>query len=252
LLEGYVASVPHDDYITMASEGIIAIPLEGQASGGVLATGIHFYEFIPAAQAGDKAPDVLLAHELEEQHEYVVVLSTSGGLYRYNIGDVVRVKGFMGATPLVEFLYRAGATCSLTGEKLTEAQVSEAITTTAAVQRLEVTAFTMCPASEGFPHYVVLVEFAVRPTAAEAKAFLAAVDRELGRHNIEYHAKRDSRRLGAPELWVVEPLGYQTWRRRRIASGSNAEQIKPTPLSRDPRFPLQLEVAERVHADQLH
>jgi hypothetical protein len=48
------------------------------------------------------------------------VLSTSGGLYRYNIGDVVRVRDFIGATPVVEFLHRTGPGASLTGENLPE------------------------------------------------------------------------------------------------------------------------------------
>ena len=120
LLEPLLGPVAQRDYISMASEGILAIPLEDGPSGGVLPTSIHFYEFIPQEQTDRAEPDVLLADQIEAERDYAIVLSTSAGLYRYQIGDVVRVKGFLDKTPIIEFRHRLGATCSLTGEQLTE------------------------------------------------------------------------------------------------------------------------------------
>src|SRR5262249_48643438 len=146
------------DYILMASEGVVAIPFDDRRSGGLLATPIHFYEFIPEEQAERPDPDVLLAGDLEVGQSYVVVLSTTAGLYRYNINDVVRVTGKKGRTPVVEFLYRAGATSSIIGEKLTEEQVVGAVGALCNRLGLTLEGFTLAPAAQGFPRYVLLAE----------------------------------------------------------------------------------------------
>jgi hypothetical protein len=245
LLEPHLGPVPQRDYILMASEGIIAIPCEDHESGGVLATPIHFYEFIPEEEAERSNPAVLLAHELEVGRNYVVVLSTSGGLYRYNISDVVRVRALRGRTPVIEFLYRTGATSSITGEKLTEEQVVAAVGALAARAALPLEGFTLLPAADGFPRYVLLAELSSLPDRDVLQALPRQLDAELQERNIEYGAKRRSQRLEAPELWLVERGGYETLRRKRIAEGSNDAQIKPVGLTRDAAFARQFRVTER-------
>ena len=245
LLEPHLGPVGQRDYILMASEGIIAIPVEDQVSGGLLATGIHFYEFIPEEEAERPDPTVRLAHELEVGRNYVVVLSTSGGLYRYNISDVVRVRALRGRTPVVEFLYRTGATSSITGEKLTEEQVVAAVGALAARVALPLEGFTLLPAPDGFPRYVLLAELSSLPDRAVLQALPRQLDAELQERNIEYGAKRRSQRLEAPEVWLVERGGYETLRRKRIADGSNDAQIKPVGLTRDAAFATNFQVTER-------
>jgi GH3 auxin-responsive promoter len=244
LLEPYLGSPPQRDYLLMASEGIIAIPIEDGNSGGVLATHIHFYEFIAEEDADSPAPPVLLASDLEVGRNYVVLLSTSAGLYRYNIGDVVRVRGMQERTPIVEFLHRSGATCSLTGEKLTEQQVIQAMNAVSRRYGIALEGFTLHPAAQGFPHYVLLVEAAGAGEATLPATLPAAFEHELYERNIEYRAKRHSQRLGPLELRVAAPGAYYEWRRRRIAAGANDAQIKPVHLTRDAQFsaglPLQL------------
>jgi hypothetical protein len=232
----------------MASEGIIAIPHEDHRSGGLLATPIHFYEFIPEEQAERAAPDVLLAHELDVGRNYVVLLSTSAGLYRYNIADVLHVSGKKGRTPIVEFLYRTGATSSITGEKLTEDQVVATVGALAARHRLALEGFTLAPAQDGFPRYVLLAELSALPAPETLRGLPGAFDAELQARNIEYGAKRSSLRLEAPEVWLVARGGYEALRARRVAEGANDGQIKPVGLTRDPRFAEQFQVVERLRA----
>ena len=250
LLEPHLGAVAQRDYILMASEGIIAIPYEDGQSGGLLATSIHFYEFIPEEQADRSDPDVLLAGDLEVGKNYIVLLSTSAGLYRYNIGDVLRVRAMRERTPVVEFLYRAGATSSITGEKLTEEQVVAAVAALAVRTRLTFEHFTLTPAPEGFPRYLLLAELpAGAPAPAETlRATPAMLDALLQEHNIEYGAKRKSQRLEAPEVWLVARGSYEALRQRRLAQGANDGQIKPVGLTRDSTFANQFEVVERFDA----
>lgn len=247
LLAPHLGQVAQRDYILMASEGIIAIPDEDGTSGGVLATPIHYYEFIPEDQIERSDPQVLSAHELEVGRNYVVLLTTTGGLYRYNINDVVHVRGKRGNTPLVEFLYRAGATSSLTGEKLTEDQVVGAVDALAARRGLALEGYTLVPAPEGFPRYVLLAEIGGDVGHERLADIARALDAAIEERNIEYGAKRKSLRLEAPEVWRVAPGSYAALRQRRIAAGANDAQIKPIALSRDAAFAGQFEVIERFH-----
>jgi hypothetical protein len=236
------------DYILMASEGVMAVPLADGSSGGALAIDSHVYELVPEERYGPEDAPTLLPHELEVGRTYVVVLTNGSGLYRYDIGDVVRVVRFEGRTPVVEFLHRAGATCSLTGEKLTEDQVTAAMSEVAAELGLSVHAFTMHPAPEGFPRYVALVELSVPASEDAKRAFPRCLDEALHRCNVEYGSKRASERLAAPELWIVAPGGYEARRQARLRSGTSDSQIKPTHLTRDSAFSDSFPITERVHA----
>jgi hypothetical protein len=245
LLEPHLSGVIGRDYISMASEGIISIPVGDGQSGGALAAGVHFYELIPEEDADQPSPLTLLPHEAELGKSYVVVLTTNAGLYRYNIGDVVRVNGFVERTPRIEFLHRAGNTCSLTGEKLTEDQVTGAIDGAAQRLGLSIESFTAQPAPSGFPRYVFLVELREPAPREKLTLFPAEVDRALDERNIEYGSKRSSERLGAPELWLLAPGSYRARKERRMREGANDVQLKPTHLVRDARFCEQFEIVER-------
>lgn len=248
LLAPQLAGVAGRDYILMASEGVMAIPIDDGRSGGPLAIGVHVYEFIPEDQADRSDPDVLLPEQLEDGRTYVLVLSNGSGLYRYNIGDVVRVRGFVGRTPCIEFLHRAGSTCSLTGEKLTEDQVTMAVGDVARSLALRIVGFTLAPAKVGFPRYVAYVELDGDADPRALASFPSRLDEALEQHNIEYGGKRSSERLAAPELAVIQAGSFDARRRQRLAGGTSDSQIKPTHLTRDASFGDEFEVVGRFHA----
>jgi hypothetical protein len=102
----------------IATEGIISIPF-GQH--WPLAVTSHFLEFV--ASDGQ----VLRAHELERGNTYEVCLTTSGGLYRYRLNDLIRVDGFAENTPSIRFVAKTGQISDHFGEKLSEAFVYTAI-----------------------------------------------------------------------------------------------------------------------------
>lgn len=248
-LEAYIGPGPEQrDYVSMASEGILAIPVRDCLYGGVPAVPIHFYEFIPIEEAEGPCPATRLIHQLELNREYVVVLSTTAGLYRYNIGDVVRVAGFLGRTPVVGFLHRFGATCSLTGEKLTEPQIVAAVHDSAERLALQLAQFVAFPSLEPFPHYVFLVHFKDVPEPLLLRRFLEAIDRELQVLNIEYAAKRGSLRLANPTLMVTGPGGFETAKPRETSARPAEEQIKPRHLSRNPDFHKGFDIRETIDA----
>jgi hypothetical protein len=250
MLEEHLPGVPGRDYLMMASEGIMAVPLQDRESGGALAVGVHFYEFIPEEQYDRSDREVLVPHQLEIGREYVVVLSNPSGLYRYDIGDVVRVRRFVGTTPVIEFLHRAGRTCSFTGEKLTEAQVTAAVLDASAGEGVPLVSFTLIPALDrGLPHYRLLVETAGPTDRERLGSLLRSFETKLGEHNSEYASKRKTLRLDPPELWLVAPGGYDALKRSRVEAGASEDQVKQTHLTRDDAFWRTFEIRERIGAD---
>ena len=68
----------------------MTIPLRDDTSCGMLDYVHHYYEFIPEQEIDSANPTVLEAHELQPGGNYFILLTTSAGLYRYDIHDVVR------------------------------------------------------------------------------------------------------------------------------------------------------------------
>lgn len=111
-------NVPVQTKGLLATEAFVSLPFAGRHP---LAVTSHFCEFL------DDAGRVHLAADLRVGAEYEVVVTTGGGLWRYRLGDRVRVTGRVGRTPTVEFLGRAGKVSDLFGEKLSEAFVVEVV-----------------------------------------------------------------------------------------------------------------------------
>ena len=98
----------------LATEGIMTIPIEGV---GKRLTDAHFFEFI------DKNNDVRLKNQLDIGAEYKIIITTSGGLYRYDIGDIVRYNG----NYCFDFVGKSGNVSDYFGEKLNEIHVRRVI-----------------------------------------------------------------------------------------------------------------------------
>ncbi|HEX7228041.1 MAG TPA: GH3 auxin-responsive promoter family protein, partial [Candidatus Binatia bacterium] len=83
-------TTPVRDLGYMASEAQMTLPVFDSGSAGILAVDKNFYEFIPETEISASAPTILTCSELEEGNLYYIVLTTPGGLYRYDINDVIR------------------------------------------------------------------------------------------------------------------------------------------------------------------
>jgi GH3 auxin-responsive promoter len=112
------AGVPLQTKGLLATEGIVSFPFGIHRPLAVLS---HFFEFI------DASGGFHLADELSEGAEYSVVLTTGGGLYRYRLGDRVRVDGFVHGTPSISFVGRDDRVSDWCGEKLSESFVARVL-----------------------------------------------------------------------------------------------------------------------------
>ncbi len=219
----YFGDTPIRDLGLLASEGRMTLPFANSTPSGVLDIWSHVFEFIPESEIDSTSPIALGAHELEEGQTYYIVPTTTYGLYRYHISDLVRVTGFLGRTPLVEFLGKGHRFANITGEKLSEHHVTRAVDAVLKAVPIPLNTYSLAPVwNESEPHYGFFVE----PTSG-VEQFVQALDRELGVQNIEYAAKRESGRLGALQPMRL-PEGYwATWDAENLRTrGGAAEQYK--------------------------
>jgi hypothetical protein len=221
----------------VASEGRMTIPLKDGTPAGVLDVTTHYFEFVPEAEGDSPRPTVLGAHELEEGRHYFVLLTTAAGLYRYHIHDLVRVAGFHRRTPLLEFLGKGQNFANLTGEKLSEYQVAQAVAEAARRHGLMLPAYVLAPCwEERQPYYGFFVE---RDTwdESQARSALEEIDSALARANDEYQAKRASGRLGPVRVMWLPPGTWVKWDGERLArAGGPPEQYKHPCLIGDVKF----------------
>ncbi|HEX2476220.1 MAG TPA: GH3 auxin-responsive promoter family protein [Lacipirellulaceae bacterium] len=212
------------DHGLSASEGRMTIPLADGTSAGILDFYHNYFEFIPIEEHGSDGATALEAHELEEGREYFILLTTSGGLYRYDIHDVVRCVGFEGQAPLLEFLNKGKSFANVTGEKLSEYQVIEAVEQSFRDLGLAIDAFTLAPVMEDKPRYVLLVEPQVhRGRAAELAKLL---QRHLEKVNEEYAEKCASGRLLSVQVREVPAGTWNSLRREKTGRRGNFEEYK--------------------------
>src|SRR5262249_9951076 len=191
-LPAHYGATPVRDLGLIASEGRMTLPMADGTRAGVLDVTSHFFEFIPEAEIDAKRPAVLGAHELAEGRSYYILPTTAYGLYRYHICDLVRVAGFFNRTPLLEFLGKGNRFATLTGEKLSEHQVTQAMDLAAAEAGAQTPAgYSLAPCwDEAQPYYGLFVERGDLSDEAAAR-LLGALDKQLRLQNTEYDAKRD-------------------------------------------------------------
>ncbi|HEU5317073.1 MAG TPA: GH3 auxin-responsive promoter family protein, partial [Chloroflexota bacterium] len=231
----------------MASEGRGATPLVDSGAGGVLNVTSHFFEFLPEERRDDPGAELLTCDQLEAGREYYIYFTTSSGLYRYDINDVVRVVDFYRNTPVIQFVRKGQGITSITGEKLTESQVTAALMRVVDGHGFDVQHFTACVEWGEPPRYAMYAELGDSMSPERCRTFLAEMEAALCQGNAEYETKRESQRLGAPVLKRVAAGTYQLLRQRRVAEGAPETQVKIPQLSTSMDFGAQLEVREEIH-----
>ena len=235
----YFGDVPLRDHGLSASEGHMTSPMEDESCAGLLDYESHFFEFVPVAEQGSPSPIVLEAHELQEGQEYYLLMTTLSGLYRYDIHDIVRCDGFVGSCPKLTFLNKGAHFSSLTGEKLSELQVTQAVAQAFRDAGVAIEHYSLVPVPGDPAHYLLLVEQPVDPLVTRRVEQL--VDQRLAEVNCEYEDRRQSQRLGKIVVASV-PAGTWADHRRQQTSheGSDTYAYKHPFLAAKP------ELAERL------
>ena len=173
-----------------ASEGFFAVQLERDSRAMLLLTDTEvFYEFIPVEHADDSRPECLPLWKVEPGHVYEMVITNSNGLWRYRLGDTVKVESVEPVTITV-----AGRTkhfINAFGEELMVYNADAALARTCRETGASVRNYTAAPVYAGDRsrgRHEWLIEWEHAP--ADAEAFAERLDTNLRHENSDYDAKR--------------------------------------------------------------
>ena len=227
--------VPVRDWGYLSSEARGSIPLSDEGSAGVLTVASNFFEFVATDDLEGKGGDpgkwnFLTVGDIEEGKEYYIFVTTTGGLWRYDINDVIKVVGKYNQTPQIVFLRKGRGMTNLTGEKVSVNQIITSFQEASQETGVVVDHF-LAEADLQKSRYIFRVEFATRVDEVIQESFLKCLDSKLKGINIEYKTKRDSLRLSSPVLHVMREGWYERRRQAQVAGGMRAFQAKTQLLS---------------------
>ena len=164
----------------LATEGITTLPFSGCLLPALTS---HYYEF------ADEHNQIHPLTQLQHGNRYRLLLTTQGGLYRYDTQDWLLAQNSPYAhVPSLHFIGRSSLNSDLVGEKLNEAFVAQAI-----AQSLP--PFSGCLLLQGStnpqPHYILWHD----PTFSPSAATIAQLNTALCT-NPQYHYAQQIGQLG--------------------------------------------------------
>jgi GH3 auxin-responsive promoter len=221
-------------YQSTECRGTVAVDPETPA--GLPMLHHHYFEFVDQADWDSGRPRVVGLGQLAAGTRYYVVVTTASGLFRYFMNDLVEVGGRFAGTPLLRFVQKGKGVTSLTGEKLYEAHVIEAVQQTS--RRFGINAgFFVLVANEESSSYQLYIE-SDAPDRVSSERIAEAVDALLAELNQEYQAKRKSGRLSPLTVAWMRLGAGEEYKAACVRKGQREGQFKPAVLQYKRDMPL--------------
>lgn len=222
-----------------ASEGFFAVQQRpGDPAMGLLLNAEVFYEFIPLdgmnGMDGQSSLSPIPAWEVTPGEVYELVITSSNGLWRYRLGDTVKVvRADDGAGVEITIAGRTKCFINAFGEELMVYNAEAAMARATSLTGARVADYTAAPvyaSDKTKGRHQWLVEFAAEPPCGISE-FAAILDRELQSENSDYQAKRAGGIfLDRLEIIPASPGLFNRW---LAATGKLGGQRKVPRLSND-------------------
>jgi GH3 auxin-responsive promoter len=214
-----------------ASEGFIAAQVNPDDDGMLLFTehGV-FYEFMPVEEYGNEDPKTVGLNKVAVGKNYALVISTTGGLWRYLIGDTVQ---FTSINPYkIKITGRLKHYMNAFGEEVIVDNSDHAIAQAAEKTNAIVNDYTAAPVyftenNNGAHEW--LIEFGKEPD--DLDTFIVELDTALKNINSDYEAKRH--KSIALRLPIVHNLPVGTFTEWLRSKGKLGGQHKVPRLSNE-------------------
>ncbi|CAD6332680.1 unnamed protein product [Miscanthus lutarioriparius] len=180
--------------------------------------------------------------EVEVGKIYEVVITTFGGLYRYRLGDIVKVAGFHNSTPELRFICRRSLVLSINIDKNTEQDLQLAVEEAAKLldaEKLEIVDFTSFVEKSSDPgRYVIFWELSSDASEDVLRSCANCLD--LAFVDAGYMGSRKIRTIGPLELRILKRGTFKEILDHFLSLGGAVSQFKT------PRFvsPLNVKVLQ--------
>jgi hypothetical protein len=189
-----------------------------------------FYEFIPVEDIDSANPKALTLSEVETGRNYAMLISTTGGLWRYLIGDTVMFSSLLPVK--FRITGRTRHFINAFGEELIIDNAESALRKACLATNSEITDYTAAPVFMGEgekARHQWLIEFSRPPDNPDF--FTEVLDNALKSVNSDYEAKRyKNLALHAPEVIRMKTGAFYDWLKLKGRLGG---QYKVPRLSND-------------------
>ncbi|MDD3004330.1 GH3 auxin-responsive promoter family protein [Flavobacterium sp.] len=221
-----------------ASEGFFAYQDSHEEKGMLLLlnSGI-FYEFIKSEDFFSENPKSFTIGEVELGVNYVLIISTNAGLWRYNIGDTVQFTCLKPYRIIVSG--RIKHYISAFGEHVIGKEVEVALKEAMEGTNIRVNEFTVAPQiapQSGLPYHEWFIEFENEPENLEN--FAETIDNAMRKQNVYYDDLIAGKVLQRLVISRVSPNGFQNYMK---SIGKLGGQNKIPRLSNDRKIADELE-----------
>ena len=194
-----------------ASEGFFAYQ-DLQSEKGMLLqlnSGI-FYEFIKADEFFDQDPKRITIKDVELATNYVIIISSTAGLWAYNIGDTVQFTSLAPYRIIVSG--RIKHFISAFGEHVIGKEVEQALNEAIEGTGIQVSEFTVAPQinpSNGLPYHEWFIEFENAPE--NLYHFADKIEASLQKQNSYYYDLIAGKVLQPLKISSVKKNGFQDY-----------------------------------------
>jgi hypothetical protein len=194
-----------------ASEGFFAFQDKQNEKGMLLQlnSGI-FYEFIEAEYFFEENPERITIKDVKLGVNYVMIISTTAGLWAYNIGDTVEFTSLSPYRVIVSG--RIKHFISAFGEHVIGKEVEQALKEATANTDITVNEFTVAPQinpSKGLPYHEWFIEFENEPN--DELKLVQNLEASLQQQNSYYFDLIDGKVLRSLVITKVKKGGFQTY-----------------------------------------
>ncbi|KAK4593871.1 hypothetical protein RGQ29_017809 [Quercus rubra] len=181
--------------------------------------------------------------EVKIGEEYEVIVTNFAGLYRYSLGDVVKVIGFHNSTPEIKFVCRRNLLLTINIDKNTEKDLQLSVEEAGKLlseEKLDVVDFSSHVDLSTDPgHYVIFWEISGEASQEVLKECCNCLDKSFV--DAGYVSSRKVNSIGALELRVVRRGTFQEILDHYLGLGSAVSQFK-TPRCVGPTNNLVLQI----------
>ncbi|MBK7095716.1 MAG: GH3 auxin-responsive promoter family protein [Saprospiraceae bacterium] len=218
----FMELIPKEDFnyinVYNSSEGYFAIQddlISDSDDMLLLLNSQIFFEFIPFDQYGSKNPDTFTIRDVELGVNYVILISTNSGMWRYVVGDTVE---FTSLSPFkIRITGRTKHFINVFGEEVMVSNTDKALQVALAKHNALMEEYTVAPIFLDGTHkggHQWLIEFSKSP--ADIAEFKRDLDLTLQSLNSDYEAKRfNDYVLSELELSVVPNGTFYRWMESR-------------------------------------
>ena len=187
----------------------------------------NFFEFVEQEAWESERYKFLTLEQIEEGKQYYIFATTQNGLYRYFINDIIEVNGRFNNTPAIRFVQKGKGVTNITGEKLYENHLIEAIGEVKQKLGLDIQFFIMFAKPDSLQyHLYVERNTAEVPNDDYQSDFAEQIEQSLCKLNIEYKTKRESQRLQPVKTTFLVEGTSEAYKRYCIANGQREAQFK--------------------------